>query len=123
MVLGVGEKPPLAAILLPLPMVGFGFFLMRQLIWPLADEVLDGGSFLVVRRRGEEERVLLSNIVNVAMSQFTNPRRLSLRLRNPGKFGDEIVFIPATSYQWNPFARNPIAEQLIKRVDQARQER
>jgi hypothetical protein len=58
--------------------------------------------------------------MNVSISQFTNPRRLSLRLRTPGKFGDEIVFIPKSSFQLNPFARNPVAEKLIARVDQFR---
>jgi hypothetical protein len=107
----------------PAVMLVFGFFLFRSLLWNLADEVRDGGNVLVVRKGGVEERVRLADILNVDMNRFTNPRRLSLRLRTPGKFGDEIAFIPAwSSRQFNPLARNPIAESLVRRVDAARQE-
>jgi hypothetical protein len=105
----------------PVVMLAFGFFLFRALLWNLADEVRDAGTTLVVRKGAVEERVRLADIVNVSMSQFTNPRRLSLRLRTPGKLGDEIAFIPPwSSRQFNPLARNPIAESLIKRVDAER---
>jgi hypothetical protein len=107
-------------ILLPVIMVLFGFFLFRKLIWDIADDVRDGGSFLLVRKGSVEERVSLDNVMNVSMSQFTNPRRVSLRLRKPGMFGDEIVFIPKSTFQLNPFARNPVAEKLMARVDQLR---
>ena len=101
-------------------MLLFGFFLFRKLIWDIADDVRDGGSFLLVRKGSVEERVSLDNVMNVSMSQFTNPRRVSLRLRKPGMFGDEIVFIPKSTFQLNPFARNPVAEKLMARVDQLR---
>ena len=105
----------------PVLMIVIGTIVFRMLLWNLADEVRDGGGFLVVRKGSVEERVPLSNIMNVSMSQFTNPRRLSLRLRTPGKFGDEVVFIPRQPvFQFNPFARNAIAESLIRRVDDAR---
>ena len=106
----------------PLVMAVVGFFVMRKLVWDLADEVRDGGSFLVVRRGSDEERVPLSNVMNISMSQLTNPKRLSLRLRKAGRFGDEIVFIPKSGFQLNPFARNKVAEDLIARADRARNE-
>ncbi len=106
----------------PLAMAVAGFVVMRLLVRDLADEVRDGGGFLVVRRGGDEERVALANVMNVGMSQFTNPRRLSLRLRRPGRFGDEVVFIPKSGFQLNPFARNKVAEDLIARADRARNE-
>jgi hypothetical protein len=104
----------------PVIMAAVGFVVMRLLVWDLADEVRDGGSFLVVCRGGDEERLLLSNVMNVGMSQFTNPKRLSLRLRKTGRFGDEVVFIPKSGFQLNPFARNKVAEDLIVRIDRAR---
>ena len=104
----------------PIFMLVIGFVVFRKFLWDLADEVRDGGDFLVVRRGSIEERVQLSDIMNIGMSQFTNPPRLSLRLRKPGKFGDEIVFSPPRASMWNPFARNPIAEDLMQRVDRAR---
>ena len=110
-----------AMLIGPVLMLMFGIVLFRKLVWDLADEVKDGGDFLIVRRGSIEDRVQLSNVINVSMSQLTNPKRLSLRLRTPGKFGDEIVFIPKLpALQFNPFARNAIAENLIKRVDATR---
>lgn len=108
-------------IIQPILMAVFGFFLFRKLVWVLADEVRDGGNALLVRKGGVEERVLLSSVININVSQFSNPVRISLRLRAPGKLGDEVVFIPKTEFRLNPFARNALAESLIRRVDAARQ--
>lgn len=111
-----------AMLIGPVVMLVFAFVLFRKLLWDLADEVKDGGDFLIVRRGSVEDRVQLANVINVSMSQLTKPKRLTLRLRTPGKFGDEIVFIPKLpSFQLNPFARNAIAEKLIQRVDRARE--
>lgn len=108
-------------LLIPVVMLVFGYFLFRKLVWDLADQVQDGGTYLLVRRGPIEQRVPLSDILNVSMSQFTNPRRLTLRLRKPCEFGDEIAFIPKSAvWQLNPFARNPVAEDLLRRVDNAR---
>ena len=60
----------------------------RFQIWPLADEVVDGGD--------------------------------ALRLRRCGQLGDEIAFLPSTRLHWNPFARDPLVEDLIRRVDEHR---
>jgi len=112
-----------AFLVMPVAMLLFGFFLFRKLLWNLADEVQDGGSYLLVRKGSIEQRVPLANIMNVSVSQFTNPKRVTLRLRAPCELGDEIAFIPKLPMlQWNPFARNVIAEDLIRRVDQARME-
>ena len=116
-----GHPLPIMVLVVPLLMLVFGFTLFRKLIWDLADEVEDFGDYLRVRRGGIDERVNLTDVMNVSMNQFSNPRRLSLRLRKPGAFGDEIVFIPQTQgLRLNPFARNPIAERLIQRVDRLR---
>ena len=57
--------------------------------------------------------------MTVSMSQCTNPKRITLR--KPGAFGDEVAFIPqAPVFRLNPFARNAIAERLIRRIDQLR---
>ena len=108
----------------PIVMLLFGWLLFWIFVWDLADMVDDYGDYLRVRRGGVEERVPLTNVVNVSMIQFTNPARLSLRLRTPCKFGDEIVFIPkrVPGIRLNPFARNPVAEDLIQRVERARQQ-
>lgn len=107
------------SFVVPLLMVVFGFFLFRKLVWDLADEVSDGGDFLLVRRGGNEQRILLSDVLNVSFSR-SNPPRLTLRLRKAWKFGDELVFVPQQQFSLNPFARNQIAEDLIRRCDAAR---
>jgi hypothetical protein len=111
------------ALFVPIGMAVFGYFLMKNLIFDLVDEVYDDGDFLLVRKGMEEERVALSNIMNVSASSMTNPPRVSLRLVTPGKFGQEIVFSPIRPFTLNPFAKNPVAEDLIVRVDQARSHR
>jgi hypothetical protein len=110
----------LPLVILPLALAGIGFFVMKNLVWDLADEVKDGGDYLLVRRGSEEERVELADIVNVSASVLVNPPRITLRLSHAGRFGDEIAFSPKTPMRLNPFARNDVADDLIVRVDHAR---
>jgi len=107
----------------PLLMAAILFLVAKQFLWILADEVQDGGDHLRIRRGGVEERIALSDILNVSVTVQQHPQRISLRLARPGRLGDEIAFLPATRFRWNPFARNEIAEDLLVRVDRARAER
>ena len=75
---------------------------------------------LVVRNGSEEERIPLGNIMNVSASTNTNPPRITLRLVRPGRFGADVSFSPSSRISFNPFAKNPVAEDLIVRVDKAR---
>jgi hypothetical protein len=107
--------------LVPAAMALFGFVLMKKLVWDLVDEVYDCGDSLLIRNRGKEERINLSNIINVNVSSNTNPRRITLRLDKPGRLGNEIAFSPESrGFNINPFAKNEIGEDLIVRVDRAR---
>lgn len=118
----VFEKDPMFLIG-PIAMAAIGFVVMKKMVWDLVDEVYDCGEFLLIKNRGEEDRILLSNIMNVNTSTMMNPPRITLRLVNPGKFGSEIVFSPTAPFTFNPFAKNPVAEGLIVRVDKARTNR
>ncbi len=113
-------KRELIFLVIPCVMAIFGFFMMKKLLWDLADCVEDGGDFLLIKNRGEQDRVMLSNVMNVSVSQAMNPPRITLKLIEPGKFGNEISFSPATDFALNPFSKNKIAEDLIVRVDRAR---
>ena len=107
----------------PLVMAVFGFFLMRSLIFDLADEVLDAGNALIVRKGSDEVRVPLADIVNVDSSPLVNPPRITLTLRASGRLGRKIAFSPPPSRKiFAPFAPNATAEELIDRVDRARRE-
>jgi hypothetical protein len=120
---GAAAESPMFVVV-PVAMGGFGFVLFKQLLGGLVDEVLDDGDCLVVRNRGEEDRIALADIMNVNASTHTNPARITLRLRYESRFGSEISFSPAMPFTLNPFNRaNPVAEDLIVRVDRARSER
>ena len=116
-------KAPLGALLGPLFMALIGWVIMKGLIWDLVDEVYDCGDTLLVKNEGREERVPISNIMNVSVTTMTNPPRITLRLVDAGTFGSEIVFSPLKPFTLNPFAKNAIAEDLMLRAHQARSER
>ena len=116
---GAATKDPMF-LLIPVGMAVFGYFLMRMLVLDLVDEVLDGGDFLLIRNRGQEERVALSNIMNVSASTMTNPVRITLRLIVPSRLGSEIVFTPPIPSLFKSFTRSVVAEDLTLRVHEAR---
>ncbi len=106
----------------PVVMMGVGYFIMRAFIFDLADEVVDAGDALVIRKSGNEVRIPLADIINVDCATFVNPPRITLTLRTPCRFGRKIAFSPPSQrlLRFNPFAPNPIGEELIDRVDRAR---
>jgi hypothetical protein len=114
-----GNLPPFALIM-PLIMGAFGYFICKKLLWDLADEVTDSGDSLIVRFGHEQEQIPLTNIINVSYSYMINPPRVTLTLRTPSRFGEEISFTPLQRFTLNPFARSPIVAELIRRVDAAR---
>lgn len=119
---GTYQHDPMVLVI-PCVMAIFGSFLMKKLVWDLVDEVYDCGDFLLVKKSDEEDRIPLSNIMNVNASTNTNPPRVTLRLVKTGKFGQEVAFSPAAPFTLNPFSKNRIVEDLIVRVDSARSKR
>ncbi|MBS0193084.1 MAG: hypothetical protein JSR34_02480 [Proteobacteria bacterium] len=112
----------------PVPVIGllgmlaFAVYVMRKTLWDLMDRVEDHGEFLLVRRGHIEDRIPISDIMNVSMSHNQSPARLALRLRKPCRLGDEVAFVPAGSWgATRTFARNPVAEDLLARVDRMRE--
>ncbi|GAC1456929.1 MAG: hypothetical protein PVS2B3_05600 [Steroidobacteraceae bacterium] len=51
-----------------------------------------------------------------------NPERVTLTVRNPGRFGKEVTFCPlrAAGLLKPLLGRNPLVSDLIERVDAAR---
>ena len=107
-------------VLGPILIAAIGYLAMKRFIFTLADEVWDAGSEIVVKHQGRESRIPLTDIVNVSYSVATRPQRVTLSLRRPGPFGTEVAFAPPTS--WVPFAKSPVIEDLISRVDAARRQ-
>ena len=113
-------KEDLMFLVVPIVMAVFGLFLMKKMVWDLMDEVADYGDYLVVKFRGQEGTIYLSKVMNVSSTTNQNPPRITLRLRSPSKFGEEISFSPLSPFSLNPFRKNEIAEDLIIRIDRAR---
>jgi hypothetical protein len=92
---GAYETSPMLLVAVGV-MAVYGVCSMQSSRRDCVDDVFDCGDHLLVKKSGEEERVLLSNIVNVNFSK--NPQnmsaRITLRLASPGKFGTEISFAP-----------------------------
>jgi hypothetical protein len=116
------NPPPVVFIfLVAIFIAGVTFFIFRKLILDLVDEVWDAGDALVVRNKGQEERILLPDIINIGYTQFVNPPRVTLWLRTPGRFGDKVSFCPPARF--SPLAVSPIVDELVRRVDDARRAR
>jgi hypothetical protein len=113
-----GNSPPIVFFIMPAIMAAFGYFIIRKLVLDLADQVFDAGDSLVVRFGNDEERIPLSEIINVSYAYMMNPPRVTLTLRNAGRFGKEVAFSPPQTFI--PFGKSPIVADLIGRVDVAR---
>ena len=112
------ETLPFVAV--PAVMMLFAYFLFRHLVFDLADEVVDVGDALVVRRKGKTVTIPLADIVNVDASSFSNPPRIVLAVRTETQLGRRIAFTPKARFSLDPFAANPIVDELIGRIDRAR---
>jgi hypothetical protein len=115
-----GAQVPVPLFIVPIGLTVFGYVILKLLVFDLVDEVWDEGEALLIRNSGEEERIPLTNIINVSDATFTNPARITLTLRHPCRFGKDVTFSPST--RLTPFTRHPIATELIDRVDAARQQ-
>jgi hypothetical protein len=104
--------------MVPIVMLAVFFVVMKKLVFDLVDEVLDAGDALIVRNRGQEERIAFSDVMNVNYSPFMSPPRVVLSLRRPSIFGSQVAFCAPICFV--PFATSPIVDELIQRIDAAR---
>lgn len=104
----------------PIGMMVFGYFLFKNMSWDLADEVIDQGDSLLFRKGSLEQTVLLKDIINISYTHLNSPERVSLYLRENGPIGNELSFKPVSKSKFNPFAKSPVVEELIHRVDSAK---
>jgi hypothetical protein len=113
------QAAALPFLIMPLLMMGFGYFLMKKLIFDLVDEVWDDGDALEVKNRGQTQRIALTDIKNVNYAPLINPPRVTLSLRRSTIFGDQVTFCAPVRFV--PFASSPVINDLIDRIDLARQ--
>lgn len=117
MVVGGVFSRPLqpASVIVALALVALTVLIQRAMARHLADEVIDGGEYLLVRSDGIEEKVMLRDVAAVRRGFGNNPERLILTLRRPGRLGDTIAFIPK-GIRWFPYVEHPLASDLIARA-------
>ena len=106
-------------LIVPAIMAVVGIVIFKKLIFDLVDEVWDEGDTLLIRNGDEEERIALRDIKNINYSPFINPPRVVLSMRYPTIFGEQIAFNPPVRFV--PFSTSPLINDLIDRVDRARQ--
>ncbi len=122
LILGSRAGTPIDPVIFIAPIVAtvIAFFVMKRTVFNLVDEVWDRGDDLLVRNKGQEDRIPLENIMNVSYTMFGNNRRATLKLRTPCRFGSEVAFMPVAPAWRLTFFKNPILEALIDRIDAAR---
>jgi hypothetical protein len=118
------QKPgvPAVAFLVPILMMVLGYLIFRKLLGDLVDEVWDDGPELIVVNDDHVEHLPLANIINVSYAGFSNPKRVTLSLRHPSRWGDKLVFAAPTGMNFglSYITAHPLVEELIRRADVAR---
>jgi hypothetical protein len=97
-----------------------GFFLWKAQIHRLADEVVDCGDSLKVRRGGREAIISFSNIATADVSTSSGIHRITVRLRDPTKLGNRIEFLPQASLWSNLPGVQRVAAELAERGNQGK---
>jgi hypothetical protein len=113
------STPPISFLFFPAIMALIGFFVMKKLVFDLVDEVWDAGDSLLVKNGGQEQRIPLGDIKNVNYAPYMNPPRVTLLVRRPTVFGEQITF--SAPLRFIPFSTSPVIDDLINRIDAARQ--
>ena len=112
------SRADIMLFVVPVFMAVIGYFIMKNLVFDLIDEVYDEGSSLLFKNNGKTLRVNLTDIKNVSYSVMVNPPRVTISLRHKTEFGDELSFSPPASLI--PFKKNQDIKELIDRIDRAR---
>jgi hypothetical protein len=85
----------------------------------LADEVIDRGDSLFVKRGRHRMQVPLDQVAAVVQSKFAYPAVITLRLAQPIEGVEKVEFLPRTS-GWSQSTKRGNAEDLMMRVRTAR---
>jgi len=89
----------------------------------LADDVVDLGHSLVIRRGKVSDRVPLANLLKIEASFVVNPPRMTFHFLAPTAFGKAVSFCPVSVRSINPLAVHPLAEELTIRAQEAREKK
>jgi hypothetical protein len=92
------------------------YFFWNTQMHRLADEVLDCGDHLKVRRGRVEETIPLSQVATAEVSSSSGFHRISILLRTASRFGRRIEFLPQASLWSNVGAIKSVARDLTERA-------
>jgi hypothetical protein len=92
------------------------YFFWKTQIHRLADEVLDCGDSLKVRRGRTEAAIPLSKIASVDVSSSGGFHRITVSLRERCELGNRIEFLPQASLWSNLPAIRAVASGLAERA-------
>jgi hypothetical protein len=98
-------------------------WVVRMTASKYADEVVDAGDCLLVRRGSVQDRVELSNVLEVRGEGLRDRSQITLFLAQPGKFGRKIFFIALRNRSFwfqssdDLSTHNDIAEDLARRLN------
>lgn len=95
-------------------------FFWKTQVYRVADEVLDCGDHLKVRRGRVEEDIALSTLATVKASTQVGIPRITVQLRELCRFGARIDFLPQASLWTSPSGLARVAAGLEERAHQAR---
>jgi hypothetical protein len=99
---------------------GFILFLQKTLASDLADEVIDLGDSLLVRRGTVKDKILLVNLMKIDEAVGVSPPRMTIHFVKRTAFGNSVTFSPISSRHFNP--RHSLAEELMLRAQKAREQ-
>jgi hypothetical protein len=103
-------------LVLMTPFMLIMFFRYRGLL----DHVQIEGDMLVLRRRSEELRLPLADVMSVNPGPVNVPMIVKLRLRHAGPFGDEVRFATRMDGEKWTSTRLLVVESLLVAVDAAK---
>lgn len=99
----------------PLILAVIGYFMMKDAMIGLVDEVLDCGEYLLIKHEGKETEVKLSDIVQFDYAYATTPPMISMTYHKYQKNGKTIRFSPAL--QGDLSRPDPEIQRLIQRIE------
>jgi hypothetical protein len=98
-------------------LIGFWvFFLHKGRFFTIADEVVDCGDHLAIRRARLNVEIRFSNILSAEVSTAYRMHRITIHLRDRTEIGKRVDFWPQASLWGNLFAVQQIAMDLADRA-------
>lgn len=78
----------------------------------------DLGNELLFKKSDKEQCVQLGDIIKIDNAYLSSRKRIVINMRTEGPLGKSLAFNPPMCYF--SFSRNPLPQELIDRVDCAR---